>query len=118
MFQAVGPDTQKGRSSNLVQDDRLVTASITPDIDTDRRIDRISLMTSGKQRSAMYRGAIPLSALKTVMQILQHVLSGQRSQQGKLRRRGLICENQDPPNISGAAPLKTDCIRSSGACRK
>ena len=47
------PEHIKGRPPNLVQDDRLVTASLTPDVDTDRRIDRLSLMNSGKQRSAM-----------------------------------------------------------------
>ena len=53
LFQAVAPTTQKARSPNLVQDDRLGTASLTPDVDADRSVDRLSLMTSGKPRSAM-----------------------------------------------------------------
>ena len=53
LFQAVGPATQRARLPNLVQDDRLGTASLTPDVDADRSIDRLLLMTSGKQRSAM-----------------------------------------------------------------
>ena len=68
LFQAVDPATQKARSPNLVQDDRLGTASLTPDFDADRSVDHLSLMTSGKQRSAMQPGAIPWSVLKTVMQ--------------------------------------------------
>ena len=38
-----------------MQDDRLGTASITPDVDADRSVDRLSLMTFGKQRSAVAR---------------------------------------------------------------
>ena len=53
LFQAVGPVTQNARSSNLVQDDRLGTASITPDVDADPSVDRLSLMTSGKQKPVM-----------------------------------------------------------------
>ena len=53
LFQAVIPATQKARSANLVQDDRLGTASLTPDVDADRSVDRLSLMTSAKQISAM-----------------------------------------------------------------
>ena len=53
LLQAVGPATQKAWSSNVVQDDRLGTASLTPDVDADHRVDRLSLMTSGKQRSAL-----------------------------------------------------------------
>ena len=49
LFQAVGP----ARSPNLVQDDRLGTASLTPDVDADHSVDRLSLMTSSKQTSAM-----------------------------------------------------------------
>ena len=45
LFQAVRPATQKGRSRNLVQDDRLGTANRTPDVDADRSVDRLSLMT-------------------------------------------------------------------------
>ena len=48
LFQAVCPATQIARSSNLVQDDRLGTASLTPDVDADRSVDRLSLMTFGK----------------------------------------------------------------------
>ena len=59
LFQAVCPATQKARSPNLAQDDRLGRASITPDVDADRCADQLSLMTSGKQRSAMQSGAIP-----------------------------------------------------------
>ena len=59
LFQAVGAATKKVRSPNLVQDDCLGTASLTPDVDTDHSIDRLSLMTSSKQRSAMQPGAIP-----------------------------------------------------------
>ena len=70
LFQAIGPITQKARSPNLVQDDRLGTASLTPDVDADCSVNRLSLMTSGRQRSAMSPGAIPLSTLKTVMQSL------------------------------------------------
>ena len=53
LFQAVGPATQKSRSPNLVKDNRLGTASLTPDVDADRSVECLSLMTSGKQRSAM-----------------------------------------------------------------
>ena len=51
LFQAVGPATQKARSPNLVQDDCLGKASLTPDVDADRSVDCLSLMTSGKKRS-------------------------------------------------------------------
>ena len=53
LFQAVGPATQKARLPNLMQDDRLGTASLTPDVDADRSVDFLSLLTSGRQRSAM-----------------------------------------------------------------
>ena len=42
LFQAVRPATQKARSPNLVQDGRLRTASLTPDVDADRSVDRLS----------------------------------------------------------------------------
>ena len=70
LFQAGGPATQKARSPNLVQGDHLGTASLTPDVNTDRSVDRLLLMTSGKQRSAMLPGVISWNALKTVIQRL------------------------------------------------
>ena len=55
LFQAGYPATQKAQSPNLVQDDddRLGTASLTPDVGADRCVDDLSLVTSGKKRSTM-----------------------------------------------------------------
>ena len=53
LFKSVDPATQKAQSPNIVQDDRLGTRNLTRDVDADRSVDRLSPMTSGRQKSAV-----------------------------------------------------------------
>ena len=80
LFQAAGPATLKARSRKFVFGGRLGMFCNPCKIDGDLNTARFLLTTAGLHRSVRHSGAMPWSALTTVMQSLYCIRSVHRSQ--------------------------------------
>ena len=95
LFQVAGPTTLKARWPKFVFGVRLGMFSNPCKADADLNAARFSSRATGVHSSIRYSGAMPWSAMKTVLQSLYCIRSVHRSQWRRSRSSDVICEYRD-----------------------